>query len=59
VRVGDLVRCKFHRQVGLITKVNKRDLSFYKSHTYYVEFVNGIRGWQQEFELEALCKSEI
>ena len=57
MKVGDLVRCKFHGKVGLIAKVNKRDLSFYKSHTYYVEFANGIRGWQRGCKLEVLSES--
>ena len=60
MKVGDLVRCKHHSHagVGVITKVNERDLSFYKSHTYMVLFstINKIQ-WCQDFELEVLSES--
>ena len=59
MKVGDLVRVRHHSHagVGVITKVYERDLSFYKSHTYLVQFVSAKRRqWWQDYEMEVLCK---
>ena len=59
MKVGNLVKVKFGTQaLGIITKVNKRDLSFYRSHTYLVRFVafSGSSEWLQDFEMEVVCE---
>jgi hypothetical protein len=57
MQVGDLVKYKRYGDMGVITEVNKRDLSFYKSHTYLVQFVGWSVGfWLQDFEMEVVCK---
>ena len=57
MQVGDLVRGRHTKWIGVIIKVNKRDLSFYKSHTYLVQFVSAKRRqWWQDYEMEVLCK---
>jgi hypothetical protein len=60
MKVGDLVKCMIndYPYTGVITKVNKRDLSFYKSHTYMVQFatIDSAR-WCQNFELEVISES--
>ena len=57
MQVGDLVKNR-HGDIGIITKVNKRDLSFYKSHTYLVQFVEWAKypnaKWLQDFEMEVV-----
>ena len=59
MQVGDLVKNRYG-DIGIITKVNKRDLPFYKSHTYLVQFVEWAKydhaEWLQDFEMEAVCK---
>ena len=55
MKVGDLV--KHEHNIGIITKINFRDLPFYKSHTYLVEFANGARQWRQEYEMEVISES--
>ena len=60
MKVGDLVKCKYHEYsgVGVVTKVNERDLSFYKSHTYWVYFSTISKTqWCQDFELEVISES--
>ena len=60
MKVGDLVKCMIndYPHTGVITKVNKRDLSFYKSHTYMVQFATIDRTrWCQKFELEMISES--
>ena len=56
MKVGDLV--KHEHNIGIITKINFRDLPFYKSHTYMVQFatINSTR-WCQDFELEVISES--
>ena len=57
MRVGSLVKGKPRRWIGVVVEVNKRDLSFYKSHTYLVQFATVNRQqWWQDYELEVLCK---
>ena len=57
MQVGDLIKNRYG-DMGVITEVNKRDLSFYKSHTYLVQFVGCAVGfWLQDFEMELVsCK---
>ena len=56
MQVGNLVKDR-HGDMGIITEVNKRDLSFYKSHTYLVRFVGcAVGSWLQDFEMEVVCK---
>ena len=57
MQVGDLVKDR-HGDMGIITEVNRRDLSFYKSHTYLVQFVGcAVGSWLQDFEMELIsCK---
>ena len=57
MQVGDLVKDRLGN-MGIVTEVNKRDLSFYKSHTYLVQFVGCAVGfWLQDFEMELVsCK---
>jgi len=57
MRVGTLVKGKKRRWIGVIVKVKKRNLSFYKSHTYLVNICTVNRQqWWQDFEMEVLCK---
>ena len=58
LKVGTLIKGKHIGWIGVIIKVNKRDLSFYKSHTYMVLFstINKIQ-WCQDFELEVISES--
>ena len=57
MRVGNLVKGKNRRWIGVIVKVNKRDLSFYKSHTYLVQFCTVKRQqWCNSYEVEVLCE---
>ena len=59
MQVGDLIKNRYG-DMGIITEVNKRDLSFYKSHTYLVQFVGWSVGfWLQDFVMELVCTSEI
>ena len=57
MQIGDLVKMR-HVSLGLgvITRVNKRDLSFYKSHTYLVQFASHGGEWCLPDELEVVCK---
>ena len=60
MQVGTLIKSKhlsIHAGwIGVIIEINKRDLSFYKSHTYLVQFSNGATQWWQDYEMEVLCK---
>ena len=56
MQVGSLVKTKFTGLIGVVVKVNKRDLSFYKSHTYSIQFSDGWCEWWQDYELEVLCE---
>ncbi len=57
MQVGDLVKGKHIGWIGVIIEVNERDLSFYKSHTYLVQFATVNRQqWWQDYELEVICK---
>lgn len=59
MKVGDLVKAKCGTQpLGIVTKVNKRDLSFYRSHTYLVRFFafSGDYMWLQDYEMEVVCE---
>ena len=57
MKVGDLIKDRLGN-MGIVTEVNKRDLSFYKSHTYLVRFCECDTAiWLQDFELEVVsCK---
>ena len=56
MKVGDLV--KHEHNIGIITKINFRDLPFYKSHTYMVQFASiNMTRWCQDFELEVISAS--
>ena len=58
MRIGTLVKMKRgDLGLGVVTEVNERDLSFYQSHTYLVQWaVVNMKRWQQDFELEVICK---
>ena len=57
MRVGSLVKGKHRRWIGVVVEVNKRDLSFYKSHTYLVQFCTVKRQqWCNSYEVEVLCE---
>jgi hypothetical protein len=57
MQVGDLVKGKHIGWIGVIIEVNERDLSFYKSHTYLVQFATVNRQqWWQDYELEVICE---
>ena len=57
MQVGDLVKMKHvNLGLGVVTKVNKRDLSFYKSHTYLVQFPSNGGKWCLLDDLEVVCK---
>ena len=56
MQVGDLLKDN-NGDMGIITEVNKRDLSFSKSHTYLVQFLGcAVGSWLQDFEMEVVCK---
>ena len=56
MKVGDLIKNRLGN-MGIVTEVNKRDLSFYKSHTYLVRFCECDTAiWLQDSELEVVCK---
>ena len=60
MKVGDLVKCVIndYPHLGVITKVNQRDLSFYRSNTYMVQFASiNMTRWCQDFELEMISES--
>ena len=57
MQVGDLVKMRHvNLGLGVVTRVNKRDLSFYKSHTYLVQFASHGGEWCLPDELEVVCK---
>ena len=58
MQIGSLVKMKRgYLGLGVVTEVNERNLSYYKSHTYLVQWaVVNMKRWQQDFELEVLCK---
>ena len=58
MRIGTLVKMKRgDLGLGVVTEVNERDLSFYQSHTYLVQWaVVNMKRWQQDFELEIVCE---
>ena len=55
MKIGDLVRYNPDGDIGIIVKVNERDLSFYKSHTYLVQFFPDRQQWRQDFEMEVIA----
>ena len=60
MKVGNLVKCVIndYPHLGVVTKVNERDLSLYKSHTYWVYFSTISKTqWCQDFELEMISES--
>ena len=57
MQIGTLVKGKHTGWIGVIVKVNKRDLSFYKSHTYLVQFCHANRQqWCNSYEMEVICE---
>ena len=57
MRVGSLVKGKHRRWIGVVVEVNKRDLSFYRSHTYLVQFCTVKRQqWCNHYEMEVICE---
>ena len=57
MRVGSLVRGKNITWLGVVVEVNQRDLSFYNSHTYLVQFITtNTQQWWQDHEMEVLCE---
>ena len=57
MQVGTLVKGKHRAWIGVIVKVNERDLSFYKSHTYLVQFCTVKRQqWCNSQEMEVICE---
>ena len=57
LKVGTLIKGKHIGWIGVIIEVNKRDLSFYKSHTYLVQFATvNKQQWWQDYELEVICE---
>ncbi len=57
MRIGSLVKGKHRRWIGVVVDVHKRDLSFYKSHTYLVQFCTLNKYvWLQDHELEVICE---
>ena len=59
VKVGSLVRVAHHNRgrTGIVVKVNLRDISFYKSHTYLVQFFSGRERWLVSSDLEVVSES--
>ena len=57
LKVGTLIKGKHIGWIGVIIEVNKRDLSFYKSHTYLVQFATvNRRQWWLGCGMEVICE---
>ena len=60
MRVGSLVKVKdFKRNgLGVIIDIHKRDLSCYKSHTYFLVHYCTVsrQQWCHDYEMELICE---